>query len=241
MSPLIGGLWSMRAHSGLDRCEGRYSLQMSPLHHKADVYRWILTAKHCWIVEKMLHISSLSDWLMNNIWGEMLKDQVHNKCVSSGKSNSSMFVHLVGHIKTRNSSTGSKVDKRMKKSRAEMHSCHQYSGSLWNTPLLYSVSLPIHKLCSVPYHSVWWNVPIVPLWRLNPMKCQFEIQRKRFKVQPRIPAREQLSSGGGKGSRRRKEGETIGRKAMCWGRILRCFLMFCKGKKVWTERPSSIP
>lgn len=63
---------------------------------------------------------------MDNIWGEMLEEQVHNKCVSPGKSNSSMLVHLAGHIKTRNSSTGSKVDKGMKqrfkeKSKAEMH------------------------------------------------------------------------------------------------------------------------
>lgn len=56
-------------------------------------------------------------------------------------------------------------------------SCHQYSGSLWDTYLfiLFCLSHRIHKVRGFSYHSVWWNVPIVPPRRLNSMKCQFEI------------------------------------------------------------------
>lgn len=39
----------------------------------------------------------------------------------------------------------------------------------------FCLSLPIHRVWGFSYHSVWWNVPIVPPWRLNSMKCQFEI------------------------------------------------------------------
>lgn len=58
--------------------------------------------------------------------------------------------------------------------------------------LFHSVShFPFMRSGAFSYHSVWWNVPIVPLWRLNSMKCQFEInceEKKKKKKAIQSPA-----------------------------------------------------
>lgn len=99
-------------------------------------------------------------------------------------------------------------------------SCHLYSGSLWDTNLfiLFPISLPIHKVWGFSYHSVWWNVPIVPLWRLNSIKCQFEIncEKSNSKSNPKLLGRGRQSGGSesdrGEGIGGYWEDETRGKK-----------------------------